>query len=222
MMPGRKRCCCSGVPKAMMTGATITGPNGTMRGAQARAHSSSNKCRWMAFQPGPPNCCGQAQPCQPLAPRILAQRCRSSLFRRSAWRTLCAMSAGRLARTHSRISARKASSASVKLRSMSSRVVMGLPRFLARSFTCRLSGLGQRMRITQKKQKALRRVPFLAWRRDQAASFTWRRRRPSKPTSATPVSARVAGSGVPLVLPPVPHFGSEPVHAEPATANSLK
>ena len=58
-MPGRKRFCCSGEPKAMITGATITGPKGTMRGAPARAHSSSNMCFCTAFQPGPPNSLGQ-------------------------------------------------------------------------------------------------------------------------------------------------------------------
>ena len=51
--------CCSGEPKAMITGATITGPNGTMRGAPASASSSSKRWRWMAFQPGPPNSFGQ-------------------------------------------------------------------------------------------------------------------------------------------------------------------
>ena len=58
-MPGRKRFCCSGEPNAMITGATITGPNGTMRGAPARAHSSSNRWRSMASHPGPPNSFGQ-------------------------------------------------------------------------------------------------------------------------------------------------------------------
>ena len=58
----------------MITGATITGPNGTTRGAPASAHSSSNRWRSIAFQPGPPNFCGQAQPCQPSLPRMRAQR----------------------------------------------------------------------------------------------------------------------------------------------------
>ena len=43
----------------LMTGATITGPKGTTRGAPAKAHSSSNKCFCTAFQPGPPNSFGQ-------------------------------------------------------------------------------------------------------------------------------------------------------------------
>ena len=102
-MPGRKRCCCSGVPKAMITGATITGPNGTTRGAPASAHSSSNRCFCTAFQPGPPNCLGQAQPSQPFAPRMRAQRCRSSAVRRSALCTLWLMSFGRFSATQSRI-----------------------------------------------------------------------------------------------------------------------
>ena len=38
---------------------TITGPKGTMRGAPAKAHSSSNKCFCTAVQPGPPNWVGQ-------------------------------------------------------------------------------------------------------------------------------------------------------------------
>ena len=43
----------------MITGATITGPKGTMRGAPASAHSSSNRCFCTAVQPGPPNWLGQ-------------------------------------------------------------------------------------------------------------------------------------------------------------------
>ena len=35
-MPGREACCCSAVPKAMMTGATMTGP-GDDAGAPASA-----------------------------------------------------------------------------------------------------------------------------------------------------------------------------------------
>jgi hypothetical protein len=58
-----------GEPKAMITGATITGPKGTMRGAPARAVSSSNRCFWMAVQPGPPNSLGPAV----AEPALLAQ-----------------------------------------------------------------------------------------------------------------------------------------------------
>ena len=63
-----------GWPKAMITGATITGPKGITRGAPARAHSSSNRWRCTAFQPGPPNSLGQPQPSQPCWPSVLAQR----------------------------------------------------------------------------------------------------------------------------------------------------
>src|SRR5437764_10594143 len=117
-MPGRKRFCCSGVPNAMITGATITGPNGMTRGAPASAVSSSNRCFWIAFQPGPPNSFGQAQPCQPCLPRILAQRCRSSRVRWIEFLTLSLMSLGRLSRTQARICSRNACSSGVKARSI--------------------------------------------------------------------------------------------------------
>jgi hypothetical protein len=104
-MPGRKRCCCSALPKAMITGATITGPKGTTRGAPASAHSSSNRCFCTAFQPGPPKALGQPQPSQPFLPRMRAQRCMSSRLRRSALCTLWLMSLGRFSATHWRISA---------------------------------------------------------------------------------------------------------------------
>ena len=80
-----------------VTGATITGPNGTIRGAPARAHSSSNRCFCTAVQPGPPNSLGQPKPSQPFFPRILAQPCMSSRVRRRALCTLCEISLGRLA-----------------------------------------------------------------------------------------------------------------------------
>jgi hypothetical protein len=67
-MPGRKRSCCSALPKAMITGATITGPKGTTRGAPASAHSSSNRCFCTAFQPGPPNCWASPSPASPSCP----------------------------------------------------------------------------------------------------------------------------------------------------------
>ena len=91
----------------MITGATITGPKGTTRGAPARAVSSSNRCFWIAFQPGPPNCFGQAQPCHPFLPRMRAQRCMSSLVRWIALWTLWLMSLGRFSATQPRISSRK-------------------------------------------------------------------------------------------------------------------
>lgn len=43
-MPGKKRCCWAALPKAWITGATITGPKGTILGAPANAVSSSNRC----------------------------------------------------------------------------------------------------------------------------------------------------------------------------------
>ena len=76
----------------------MTGPNGTTRGAPASAHSSSNRCFWTEFQPGPPNSFGQPWPSQPFLPRILAQRCMSSRVRCKALCTLCEMSAGRFCR----------------------------------------------------------------------------------------------------------------------------
>jgi len=121
------------------TGATITGPNGITRGAPASAVSSSNRCFWIAFQPGPPNCFGQPQPCQPFCPRIFAQRCRSSRVRWIELRTLSLMSLGRLSRTQARICSRKASSSGVKARSIEVSGGRGRALFLARSFdfTCR-------------------------------------------------------------------------------------
>jgi hypothetical protein len=54
MMRGRKYCCCEGLPKAMITGATILRPKGSCIGAPASAHSSSKMCCCTAFQPVPP------------------------------------------------------------------------------------------------------------------------------------------------------------------------
>ena len=64
-MGGRNLCCCSGVPKAMSTGATIFNPKGIRRGAPASADSSSKMYCCTAFQPVPPNSLGQLTPPQP-------------------------------------------------------------------------------------------------------------------------------------------------------------
>jgi hypothetical protein len=71
----------------MITGATMTGPKGTMRGAPASA-LFFKQVLLHGVQPGPPNCLGQPKPSQPFLPRILAQRCMSSRVRRRALCTL--------------------------------------------------------------------------------------------------------------------------------------
>ena len=71
---GRKRCFCSGVPKAMITGETMLMAKGRIGTVPARASSSAKMKRCTGVQPGQTYSFGQAVATQlPLSASVLCQ-----------------------------------------------------------------------------------------------------------------------------------------------------
>ena len=66
---GRKRACCSGVPKWMSVGPSRPSPKVPPRvGPSARAYSSANTSSWIGDASRPPWACGHDRPIQPPRP----------------------------------------------------------------------------------------------------------------------------------------------------------